>query len=86
MVQRKLDVWKSKPEPQNLSLGDQLKRQKDQSSINDIESAPSDDTLVEILDAISNNNFDIDFQNSVITNSSTRDQQPDYFLSEIPSH
>ena len=64
----------------------QLKSQKDQHSTNDIESAPSDDTLVETLDAISNNNFDKDLENSVITNSSTTDQQPDHFLSENPSH
>ena len=53
---------------------DQLKRQQDQCSTNDIESAPSDDTLVETLDAISNNNFDKDLENSVIKNSSTIDQ------------
>ena len=35
----------------------------------DIESAPSDDTLVETLDAISTNNFDKDLENSVITDS-----------------
>ena len=65
---------------------DQLKRQQDQCSTNDIESAPSDDTLVETLDAISNNNFDKDLENSVIKNSSTTDQQPDHFLSENPSN
>ena len=63
-----------------------LKSQQDQRSTNNIESAPSDDTLVETLDAISNNNFDKDLENSVITNSSTTDQQPDHFLSENPSH
>ena len=65
---------------------DQLKSQQDQRSTNEMESAPSDDTLVETLDAISNNNFDKDLENSVITNSSTTDQQPDHFLSENPSH
>ena len=64
----------------------QLKSQKDQHSTTNIEYAPSDDTLVETLDAISNNNFDKDLENSVITNSSTTDQQPDHFLSENPSH
>ena len=63
-----------------------IKSQQDQRSTNDIESAPSDDTLVETLDAISNNNFDKDLKNSVITNSSTTDQQSDHFLSENPSH
>ena len=58
---------------------DQLKSQQDQRSTNEMESAPSDDTLVETLDAISNNNFDKDLENSVITNSSTIDQQPDHF-------
>ena len=65
---------------------DQLKSQQDQRFTNEMESAPSDDTLVETLDAISNNNFDKDLENSVITNSSTTDQQPDHFLSENPSH
>ena len=36
---------------------DQLKSQQDQRSTNDMESAPSDDTLVETLDAISDNNL-----------------------------
>ena len=36
---------------------DQLKSQQDQRSTNDMESAPSDDTLVETLDAISVNNL-----------------------------
>ena len=36
---------------------DQLKMQQDQCFISDIESAPSDDTLIETVDAISNNNF-----------------------------
>ena len=35
---------------------DQLKSQQDQRFTNEMESAPSDDTLVETLDAISNNN------------------------------
>ena len=59
---------------------DQLKSQQDQGSTNDIASAPSDDTLVETLDAISNNNFDKDLENSVITSSSTTDQQPDHIF------
>ena len=65
---------------------EELKSQQEQRSTNDIESAPSDDTLVETLDAISNNNFDKDLENSVITSSSTTDQQADHFLSENPSH
>ena len=36
---------------------DQLKSQQDPRSTNDMESAPSDDTLVETLDAISDNNL-----------------------------
>ena len=64
----------------------QLKRQQDQNSINHIESAPSDDTLVGSLSAISNNNFDKDLENSVITSSSTTDQQPDHFFIGTPSH
>ena len=35
----------------------------------DIESAPSDDTLVETVDAISKNNFDKNLENSAITDS-----------------
>ena len=58
---------------------DQLKSQQDQRSTNEMESAPSDDTLVETLNAISNNNFDKNLENSVITNNSTIDQQPDHF-------
>ena len=65
---------------------EELKSQQDQRSTNNIESAPSDDTLVETLDTISNNNFDKDLENSVITNSSTTDQQPDHFVSENLSY
>ena len=65
---------------------DQLKSQQDQRSTCAIESVPSDDTRVETLDTISNNNFNKDLENSVIINSSTTDQQPDHFLSENPSH
>ena len=65
---------------------DQLKRPQDQCSTKDIESAPSDDTLVKTLDAISNNNFDKHLENNVIKNSSTTDQQSHHFLSENPSH
>ena len=36
-----------------------------------MESAPSNGTLVEIIDAIRNNNFDKDLENSVIAHSST---------------
>ena len=58
---------------------DQLKMQQDQCSISDIESAPSDDTLIETVDAISNNNFHKYSDNSFIKNSSTTDQEPDHF-------
>ena len=71
---------------EKITSSGQLKRQQDQCSINDIEYAPSDDTRVETLDAINNNNFDKDLENSVITNSSTTDQQLDHFLSENLSH
>ena len=50
--------------------------------ISDIASAPSDDTLVETLDAARSNNFDKDLNDRVIKNSSTTDQQSDHFLSE----
>ena len=75
---------KRKPNEKETS-NDQLKRQQDQYSTNDIVPmlAPSDDTLVETLDAISNNDFDKDLDNSVIT---TADQQPDHFLSKNQSH
>ena len=53
---------------------DQLKRQQDQCFTNGIESAPSHDSIVETLDAISNNCFDKDLENSVTTNSSTAHQ------------
>ena len=58
----------------------QLKRQQDQCSPSDIESAPPNNTLVKTLDAKSNNNFDKDLDNVIATNSSTTDQQPDHFL------
>ena len=54
---------------------DQLKMQQDQCSISDIESAPSDDTLIETVDAISNNNFHKYSDNSFIKNSSATDQK-----------
>ena len=68
------------------TTSDQLKSQQDQPSTTKIEYARSDDTLVETLDAISNNNFDKDLENSVVAKSSTTDQQPDHFLSANPSH
>ena len=49
--------------------------QQDQCSISDIESAPSDDTLIETVDAISNNNFHKYSDNSFIKNSSATDQK-----------
>ena len=88
-MKERRNPWKEQPKRklnEKETSNDQLKRQQDQCSTNDIESAPSDDTLVETLDAISNNNFDKDLENSVIKNSSTTDQQPDHFLSENPSH
>ena len=48
--------------------------QQDQCSTSGIESAPSDDTLVETLDAIRKNNFDGELNNIVITNCLTTDQ------------
>ena len=56
-----------------------LKRQQDQCSPSDIESAPPNNTLVK-TDAKSNNKFDKDLDNVIATNSSTTDQQPDDFL------
>ena len=88
-MKERRNPWKEQPKrklnKKETSNG-RLKRQQDQCSTNDIESATSDDTILEILDAISNNNFDKDLENSVLTNSSTTDQQPDNFLSENPSH
>ena len=76
--------WKEQPKRklnEKETSNDQLKRQQDQCSTNDIESTSFDDTLVETLDAVSNNDFDKDLDNSVITNSSITGQQPDHFLS-----
>ena len=81
--------WKEQPKRklnEKETSNDQLTRQQDQCSTNDIESTPFDDTLVETLDAISNNDFDKDLDNSVITNSSITGQQPDHFLSGNWSH
>ena len=88
-MKERRNPWKEQPKRklnEKETSSEELKSQQEQRSTNDIESAPSDDTLVETLDAISNNNFDKDLENSVITNSSTTDQQPDHFLSENPSH
>ena len=88
-MKERRNPWKEEPKRkinEKETTSDQLKSQQDQPSTTNIEYAPSDDTLVETLDAISNNNFDKDLENSVITNSSTTDQQPDHFLSENPSH
>ena len=88
-MKERRNPWKEQPKRklnEKETSSEELKSQQEQRSTNDIESAPSDDTLVETLDAISNNNFDKDLENSVITNSSTADQQPDHFLSENPSH
>ena len=85
----KWNPWKEQPKRklnEKETSSNQLKSQQDQHSTNNIETTPSDDTLVETLDAISNNNFDKDLENCVITNSSTTDQQPNHFLSENPSH
>ena len=81
--------WKEQPKGklnEKETSNDQLKRQQNQCSASDIEPAPSDNTTVEIFDVISNNNFDKVLYNSVMTNIPTTDQQPDYFLSENPSH
>ena len=88
-MKERRNPWKEQPKRklnEKETSSNQLKSQQDQHSTNNIETTPSDDTLVETLDAISNNNFDKDLENSVITNSSTTDQQPDHFLSENPSH
>ena len=82
-MKERRNPWKEQPKRklnEKETSSDQLKRQQDQCSINDIESTPSDDTLVDTLDAVSNNNFDKDLENSFITNSSTTDQQPDHFF------
>ena len=81
-MKERRNPWKEQPKRKlnkKETSSDQLKSQQDQRSTNDIESTPSDDTLVETLDAMSNNNFDKDLENSVITNSSTTDQQPIIF-------
>ena len=88
-MKERRNPWKKQPKRKLNEKGtssDQSKSQQDQRSTNNIESTTSDDTLVETLDAISNNNFDKDLQNSVITNSSTTDQQPDHFLLKDSSH
>ena len=73
-MKERRNPWKEQPErklnKEEIS-SDELKRQQDQRSTNGIESAPSDDTLVETLGVISSNNFDKDLENSVLTNSST---------------
>ena len=88
-MKERRNPWKEKTKNKTYekeTRNDQLKRPQDQCSTKDMESAPSDDTLVKALDAISNNNFDKHLENSVIKNSSTTDQQPHHFLSENPSH
>ena len=88
-MKERRNPWKEQPKRklnEKETSRDKLKSQQDQRSTNDIESAQSNDTLVETLDAISNNNFDKDLENSVITNSSTTEQQPDRFLSKNLSH
>ena len=88
-MKKRRNPWKEQPKRklnEKETSSDQLKSQQDKRSTNDIESATSDDTLIETLDDISNNTFDKDLENSVITNSSKTDQQPDHFLSENPSH
>ena len=58
----------------------QLNRQQNQCSTNNIESAPSDNTPVQTIDAIRSNASDKDLDKSVLKNSSTADQQTDRFL------
>ena len=85
---KKRNPWKEQSKRklnEKETSSSELKSQQDQRSANDIKFAPSNDTLVETLDAISNNK-DKDLENSVITSSSTTDQQPDHFLSENPFH
>ena len=75
-IKERRNPWKEQPKRkvnEKETSSDQLNCHQDQRSTNDIESAPSDDTLVKTLDVISNNNFDKDLENSVITNSSTTD-------------
>ena len=74
--------WKEQPKRklnEKETSSSPLKSQQDQCSTNDIESAPSNDTVVETLDAIGNNNPDKDLENNVITNSSTTDKQSEKF-------
>ena len=66
--------------------GKGLQKQQDQCSTRNIESATSNDTLVEILVAINSNNFDKDLENSVITNSPTTEQESDHCSSENLSY
>ena len=54
-MKERRSLWKEQPKRklnEKEISSDQLKRQQDHYSTNDIESAPSDNTLVEILDAI----------------------------------
>ena len=55
--------------------------------LSDIDSVPSDETLVEVLQAISNNNFDNEMKNTVLQNSQiSSDGKDHHFLSKTPSH
>ena len=70
-MKKRKNPWKEQPERilnEKETSTNQLKTQQDQCSRNEIESASSDDKLVETLDAISKNNFDKDLENSIIIN------------------
>ena len=77
---------KNKKKNEKETSSDQLKRQENQCSKKEIESAPSYGPLFETLDAISNNKFDKDLEKIAIINNLTTDQQPGHFLSANLSH
>ena len=77
---------KKQKKTEKETSSDQLKRQENQCSKKEIESAPSYGPLFETLDAISNNKFDKDLEKIAIINNLTTDQQPGHFLSANLSH
>ena len=75
----------NKKQNEKETSNEQLNKQQNQCPTSNIESAPSNDALVRTLDAISKNNFDKDFDNSVVTNSSTRNVQLNHFCIRKPT-
>lgn len=80
--------WKefpNKKQNEKETSNKQLNKQQDQCPTSNIESAPSNNALVRTLDVISNNNFDKDFDNSIITNSSMTNIQLNHFFIRKPT-